>query len=283
MDLIFTHIYEHARAEMGLSRDEYALCNYVSTWSSHPGSARLGWCNRTLQQKATFIGITARGITKMQNRLIELDLIQKDPITAHTRTTVAWFERVNAAKDREQSSHPIGNNVPRKQGTKFPHDREQSSDDGGNNVPAHNNVSLFNKNNDFIVIDGDAVSVPPVDTVVDFLNQCLKPARPFSKTTKKTVEAVNARIREKYTVDDICLVIEFKTHEWLGDPKMEQYIRPETLFGTGKFEGYLVAATTWASKGKPSKFKNGYNGTNGIGKSAPHVADDATAGAFKNN
>lgn len=282
MDLIFTHIYEHARAAMGISADEYRLCNYILVWSSYPGSARLGWCNRTLEQKATFIGITSRGLTKMQNRMIDLGLIQKDPITAHTRTTVAWFEIVNAAKDREQSSHPIGNKVPTKQGTKFPQDGEQSSHEAGNKVPTHSNGSLFIENNDFVVIDGDAVSVPPVDTVVDFLNQCLNPARPFSKTTKKTVEAVNARIREKYTVDDICLVIEFKTQEWLGDPKMEQYIRPETLFGTGKFEGYLVAATTWASKGKPSKFKNGYNGTNGIGKNTPQVADDATAGAFKN-
>lgn len=275
MDLIFTHIYEHARAAMDLSRDEYALCNYIATWSANPASPRAGWCNRTLSQKAAFIGITERGITKMQNRLIELGLIEKDPITAHTRTTVAWFEMVNAAKSREQSFVVQVEQSSDGQGTKFRRKREQSSVNGGNKVPAHNNVSLFNQNNDFVVIDGEAVELNPVDAVVDFLNENLQPARPFSKTTKKTVEVINARLREKYTVDDICLVIEHKITQWKGDTKMEQYLRPETLFGTGKFESYLVAATTWAASGK---IKNGHG--NGNRNGAPTIDHASTAGAF---
>lgn len=35
-------------------------------------------------------------------------------------------------------------------------------------------------------------------------------------------------------------MIDKKCSEWLGNSKMEQYLRPETLFGT-KFEGYLNA------------------------------------------
>lgn len=266
MDLIFTHIYEHARAAMDLSRDEYALCNYIATWSANPASPRAGWCNRTLSQKAAFIGITERGITKMQNRLIELGLIEKDPITAHTRTTVAWFEMVNAAKAREQSSVVQVEQSSDGQGTKFRRKREQSSVNGGNKVPAHNNVSLFNHNNE---LNKDVAETNPVDLVVDFLNKTFNPVRPFSKTTKKTVEAVNARIREKYTVEDICLVIEFKVAQWKGDVQMEQYIRPETLFGTGKFESYLIAATEWQKAGK--KTMNGKNGkatTTGFGNDA---------------
>ena len=33
-------------------------------------------------------------------------------------------------------------------------------------------------------------------------------------------------------------VIDKKAADWLGDPKVEQYLRPSTLFGT-KFEQYL--------------------------------------------
>ena len=35
-------------------------------------------------------------------------------------------------------------------------------------------------------------------------------------------------------------VIDKKCAEWLHDPKMRAYLRPETLFGA-KFEGYLNA------------------------------------------
>ena len=118
----------------------------------------------------------------------------------------------------------------------------------------------------------------PVEIVVESLNRFLNPVRPYSARTKKTIESVNARLKEKYTVDDICLVIEYKTVEWKGNPKMEPYLRPETLFGTQKFEGYLVAASNWKAKGKP-EFKN-RNHANGNHSTASNVTGDATVGAF---
>jgi hypothetical protein len=51
-------------------------------------------------------------------------------------------------------------------------------------------------------------------------------------------------------------VIDKKCQEWLGDPKMQQYLRPETLFGT-KFEGYLNARISKRQeKGIPDAIKN---------------------------
>ena len=49
------------------------------------------------------------------------------------------------------------------------------------------------------------------------------------------------RIREGWTLDDFKAVVDFKAVAWLNDPKMAQYLRPDTLF-SAKFEGYLVAA-----------------------------------------
>jgi len=306
-DLYFTHISECARKKMRLSRDEYALCNYISTWSSFPGSARPGWCNRTLAQKAEFIGVTSRGLTKMQNRMIELGLVEKDTMTAHVRASMVWWEITTAAKEQEEksqsdgeqsrlfrgelSSHPennTGNKVPTTQGTKFPQHREQSSHNTGNKVPTHNKVIVLSKSNNQntnVVETDDAVLVGKsnVETVVDFLNECAKPARGFSPKTRRTVEAVNARLKEKYTTADICLVIEHKVDQWRGDTRMEQYLRPETLFGTGKFESYLVAATSWAAQGKPSQqsqqhSKNGqFNGNN---HRTPIASSKSFAGAF---
>ena len=78
-------------------------------------------------------------------------------------------------------------------------------------------------------------------TVVSYLNE--KAGTKYKATTPKTKTAIKARLSEGFTVDDFRTVIDKKCTEWLGDDKMEKYLRPETLFGT-KFEGYLNAKTT---------------------------------------
>ncbi|MBR2132040.1 MAG: conserved phage C-terminal domain-containing protein [Oscillospiraceae bacterium] len=58
---------------------------------------------------------------------------------------------------------------------------------------------------------------------------------------RKTKSLIRARLREGFTEDDFRTVIDHKCGEWLGDPKMRGFLRPETLFDT-KFESYLNAA-----------------------------------------
>lgn len=77
--------------------------------------------------------------------------------------------------------------------------------------------------------------------VISYLNE--KAGTKFRPTTAKTKAMINARLTEGFTVDDFKVVIDKKCAEWIGDEKMEKYLRPETLFGT-KFEGYLNAKTT---------------------------------------
>ena len=48
---------------------------------------------------------------------------------------------------------------------------------------------------------------------------------------------INARLKEGFTVEDFKTVIDKKVDEWKGT-ELEQYLRPDTLFGT-KFESYL--------------------------------------------
>ena len=59
----------------------------------------------------------------------------------------------------------------------------------------------------------------------------------YKTKAEKTRKLIRARLREEYTKDDFFTVIDKMTRVWKGTP-MEQYLRPETLFGT-KFEGYL--------------------------------------------
>lgn len=58
------------------------------------------------------------------------------------------------------------------------------------------------------------------------------------RVTDKTRSLIRARIRDGFTESDFLKVIDNKVRSWANDPKMSQYLRPETLFGT-KFEGYL--------------------------------------------
>ena len=72
--------------------------------------------------------------------------------------------------------------------------------------------------------------------IVEYLN--LKTNSSYRYSSDRTRRTINARLNEGYTLDDFKKVIDIKTTQWLGDQKMEQYLRPETLFG-GKFESYL--------------------------------------------
>ena len=73
--------------------------------------------------------------------------------------------------------------------------------------------------------------------VVDYLNE--KAGTKYKPSNKVTQRHINARVSDGYTFDDFKTVIDKKVTEWRGTA-MEQYLRPETLFGS-KFENYLNA------------------------------------------
>jgi predicted phage replisome organizer/uncharacterized phage protein (TIGR02220 family) len=87
-----------------------------------------------------------------------------------------------------------------------------------------------------------------VQKVIDYLN--VKTGRKFNAKTKATVRLVYARINEGHHFADFQRVVDAKVKQWAGDPKMADYLRPETLFGT-KFDSYL--ATTEPLKVKVDK------------------------------
>lgn len=71
--------------------------------------------------------------------------------------------------------------------------------------------------------------------IVLFLNK--RTGKNYKPESNKTVRLINARFNEGFKKEDFYTVIDKKCNEWSGT-KMEQYLRPETLFGT-KFESYL--------------------------------------------
>ena len=77
-------------------------------------------------------------------------------------------------------------------------------------------------------------------SIVSHLNQQAGTA--YKPTSKKTQSLIKARLNEGFSLDDFMRVIDNMCAEWLNDAKMQDYLRPETLFGT-KFESYLNRKT----------------------------------------
>lgn len=75
-----------------------------------------------------------------------------------------------------------------------------------------------------------------VEEVISYLNS--RASKNFRSGSMKTTEKIRSRLNEGYNIEDFRKVIDVKVSSWKGDPKMDAYLRPETLFGT-KFENYL--------------------------------------------
>ena len=70
----------------------------------------------------------------------------------------------------------------------------------------------------------------------------------FRPDAAETLKLITALSKKGYTEEQMQRVIEKKCDEWLGDPKMEGYLRPKTLFKPANFENYLNAPETARAK-----------------------------------
>lgn len=75
--------------------------------------------------------------------------------------------------------------------------------------------------------------------IIDYLNK--RAGKKYSVKTKKTAQLVHKLLDNGFTVEDFERVIDIKCKQWLNNEKMNQYLRPRTLFSE-KFEDYLNEA-----------------------------------------
>ncbi|MEC1649351.1 phage replisome organizer N-terminal domain-containing protein [Bacillus halotolerans] len=76
----------------------------------------------------------------------------------------------------------------------------------------------------------------PYKLIIDLLNKVA--GTRYRHTTDKTRKLIKKLWKDGFRFEDFKHVILVKTEEWLNDPAMNKFLRPETLFGT-KFESYL--------------------------------------------
>ncbi|MFH0067518.1 conserved phage C-terminal domain-containing protein [Peribacillus sp. NPDC056705] len=75
------------------------------------------------------------------------------------------------------------------------------------------------------------------EEIISFLND--KTGKRFSSKSVANKKLINGRMSEGRTLDDFIHVIEVKCSQWLDDSKMNEYLRPSTLFAQKNFENYV--------------------------------------------
>lgn len=90
----------------------------------------------------------------------------------------------------------------------------------------------------------DKNRIEDIKNIVEYLNQ--KIDSKYRHTTKATKDSITARLNEGFTLEDFKTVIDNQYAKWKGT-EWEQYLRPQTLFGT-KFESYLNTPVTRAGR-----------------------------------
>ena len=88
-----------------------------------------------------------------------------------------------------------------------------------------------------IVENSEKYDMTIITEIIDYLNE--KAHTNYKANSKTTKKHINARLNEGYTLSDFKQVIDNRCATWMKTD-MEQYLRPETLFGS-KFESYLNA------------------------------------------
>lgn len=139
---------------------------------------------------------------------------------------------------REATSPVVGKSVPQP--------REASSPDLGKSVPP-----IFPRDLSTDLSKDNGVEQLPdlarnlwlcAEELLEYLNK--KASRSFlsRKPNKKptaSLQSIHGLLQQGYTAEQIRQVIDDRVQRWRDDVKMREYLRPETLFRTSKFEQYL--------------------------------------------
>lgn len=75
------------------------------------------------------------------------------------------------------------------------------------------------------------------EEIISLLNN--KAGKRFSSKSAANKKLINGRMSEGRTLEDFIHVIDVKCSQWIDDPKMNEYLRPSTLFAQKNFENYV--------------------------------------------
>lgn len=194
--------------------------------------------------------------------------------------TEGWLTRTARRKGNRNASNIYQLNVAKLQAAAFAHlsESDTSKSDASKSDASGNDPSKYNGKGGFHPPEsgGDPsvnsttdpssksktlcpVAVQPdpevliTDNAIVVLQHLNQVSGSRYQKSKNSLENIRARLREGYSVSDLQLVIDLKHEHWNGNDEQYQYMRPETLFGPKKFEGYLQSGIRWEKKGRPAR------------------------------
>ena len=91
------------------------------------------------------------------------------------------------------------------------------------------------------------------ERTIKYLNIKLKTK--FRDNTNQTIKDLEKIWKEKYTLNDIKKVLDYKINEWKDDKEFSKYLVPSTLFRFSNFEKYLESASNYIEV-KPAQWTN---------------------------
>jgi len=128
-----TLINEVCRKVLGISRDEYALCQFAHYRAADPRQKKAGWCCDRKEDIADFVGITRAGLYKMLDKVSMLELLEIDAVTGFFRITPRFIDTENAAEKETKRVNKV-DTLKNERVNKLDTDCKQSLHDGVNKV-----------------------------------------------------------------------------------------------------------------------------------------------------
>jgi len=95
-----------------------------------------------------------------------------------------------------------------------------------------------------------------VKEILQFFNQTC--GTKYKENTTSIINAIHGRLSEGYSVEDFKFVIKGRFDKWHNDPKMKEYITPDTMFRPSNFPKYLnpVKTETESEKSRQEGIKS---------------------------
>lgn len=91
--LKYINVNNLARIELGISLNEYVVCEMVYHLSSNPDSPVKGWCSMSRSMMAENIGVSKQSIINLVSALCEKKLLKKNR-NGNLKTTGLWYKKV---------------------------------------------------------------------------------------------------------------------------------------------------------------------------------------------
>ena len=180
-------------------------------------------------------GVSKETFYKYINVLVNAGVVKKEQINKNGRfgkTIYKLTHEINVSNLPNTIFPTTVKPIPKEPTPRKPTPRNPTTNN--NNI---NSNSINNNSKKEYIVEQDSTKYP-FKEIIEHLNQ--KSGKNYRYSSKVTQKHIKARIKEGFTLADFKRVIDWKVSRWIGTD-MEQYLRPETLFGT-KFESYLNEA-----------------------------------------